>query len=155
MILILGNILTHVILILGNIYWLLGKHTENTLCGQGNVILELICARFNNKVQGEEPKIIGVSINSSVYWFLKKKFPLPPQLFGNSRQFLRKWRQKECFLGTFEHQRRNRYIPIYPDISYPIFSHPHLISYWADAALILPNNQYYPDISISVRFLNR
>ena len=67
MILILGNILTHVILILGNIYWLLGKHTENTLCGQGNVISELICARFNNKVQGEEPKIIGVSINSSVY----------------------------------------------------------------------------------------
>ena len=67
MILILGNILTHVILILGNIYWLLGKHTENALCGQGNVILELICARFNNKVQGKEPKIMGVSINSSVY----------------------------------------------------------------------------------------
>ena len=65
MILILGNILTHVILILGNIYWLLGKHTENTLCGQGNVISELICARFNNKVQGIEPKLLGVSINSS------------------------------------------------------------------------------------------
>ena len=63
----MGNILTHVILILGNIYWLLGKHTENALCGQVNVILELTCAHFNNKVQGKEPKIMGVSINSSVY----------------------------------------------------------------------------------------
>ena len=98
---------------IGQYYWLLGKHTENTLCGQGNVIPELICARFNNKVQGEEPKIIGVSIIFLCLLIFEKKSLPTPTFRKFTSVFLRKWRQRGRFLGTFEHQRRNRYIPIY------------------------------------------
>ena len=101
------------ILILGNIigYWVNTPKTR--FAGKETSFRSWFVRVSTTKCRAKNRKSSAFRSYSSVNWFLKKKIPFPPQLFGNSRQFLRKWRQKECFLGTFEHQRRNRYIPIY------------------------------------------
>ena len=145
MILILGNILTHTILILGNIYWLLGNAFSVTQNRHFGAVFCSYCS-FQREVYARKPTTAGLlSFSLSLLFQTDESITFLSEVFGISRRLPRsatKCTKKECFEGVVLHHKAH---PIYPDISDPIISRHKVISYWADAALILPNNQYYPD----------
>ena len=85
--------------------------------------------------------------------FWKKSSPYHPNFLEIHVSSCENGDRESAFYG-FRYFWTSEAQSIYPDISYPIFSHPKVISYWANAVAILPNTQYYPDILISISTLN-
>ena len=100
--------------------------------GKKKVVLELIFAHFRAcpGLRIWHDKRVDVL---PLYTDLGRKFITFSTLnFRKFTSFPSKMKQRQRFQGVFQHPEVQS---IYPDISDPIFSHPDVVSYWADGEL--------------------